>query len=101
LAILSACSGSTALLLAAELEAPPETDAPEVDAPEAERGFPAAELAAPEAGGVGLLSPAAATLFDAIAMAARAIRGMARGAVSACQRVFISTMIGVFLSIVI
>jgi hypothetical protein len=48
-----------------------------------------------EAGAVDLLSPAAATLLDAIAMAAMAIKGMARGAVSACQRVFISTMIEV------
>jgi hypothetical protein len=88
LAILSTWSGSVELLLAAELE-PPEPE---------ERAFPAAELLA---AGVALLSPAAATLFDAIAMAAKAIREMARGAVRACQRVFISTMIGIFLSVVI
>jgi hypothetical protein len=90
LAILSACSESAALLLAAELEAPADPEA-------AARGFAAGELAAEllEAEAVGLLSPAAATRFDTIAMAAMATRGMTRGALSACQRVFISTMIGV------
>jgi hypothetical protein len=86
LVILSAWSESLELLLAAELELPLELEATGA------RAFPAALVA--------LLSPAAAKLFDAIAMAATAIRGMARGAVRACQRVFISTMIGIFLSVV-
>jgi hypothetical protein len=84
LAILSAWSESLELLLAPAL--PLELEATGA------RALPAALVA--------LLSPAAAKLFDASAMAATAIRGMARGAVRACQRVFISTMIRIFLSVV-